>query len=280
MRTTAGSTATATANLTEADPCLFESVTDAGVHSTPASSFGKTGTVAIQDLKGHSMTVSAAPSGAIRHRGGTINGVLITLSIVGALTAASVFWAPQYLNAQVRPGLPEVTAAQPGRQSLIEDLAAVIEQSVGVLAIHPRGATPYEELVLWLADDDEHGRDGRADDPELAVLSHSSVLRTITIYRMAAGGPSGSTGPARSSPEFCRRWRADARVRSLVLGRDVADMRVETVGLRQEQWGQSGEWGVLQRLRLTLTWAPDSADGADEASVLVDTVLFPDGAGR
>ncbi len=227
------------------------------------------------------MTVSAAPSGAIRHRGGTINGVLITLSILGALTAASFFWAPQYLNAQVRPGLPEVTAAHPDHQSLIEDLAAVIEQSVGVLVIHPRGATPYEELVLWFADNDAHGRDGRADDPELAVLSHSSVLQTITIYRMAAGDSfEPITGVSRSSPEFCRRWRANAHVRSLVLGRDVADMRIEPVGLQQEQWGESGEWGVLQRLRLTLTWAPDSADGADEASVLVDTVLFPYGAGR
>ncbi len=232
------------------------------------------------------MTVSAAPRKPFRHRGGTINGVLLTLSILGALTAASFFWAPQYLNAQVQHGLPVVPAAGPGHQSLIDDLAAVISQSVGVLAIHPRGATPYEELVLWLADNDDHGSDGRADDPELAVLSHSSVLQTITIYRMAAGGSlgptgvSGVSGVSRSSPEFCRRWRADARVRRLVLGRGVADMRVEPVGLQQDQWGESGEWGVLQRLRLTLTWAPDSADGADEASVLVDTVLFPYGAGR
>ena len=226
------------------------------------------------------MTVSAEQRQPLRHHGGTINGVLVTLSILGALTAASFFWAPQYLNAQVRQGLPVVPAAQPGHQSLIDDLAAVISQSVGVLAIHPRGATPYEELVLWLADNDDHGSDGHADDPELAVLSHSSVLQTITIYRMAAGGPPGPTGVSRSSPEFCRRWRADARVRSLVLGRGVADMRVEPVGFQQEQWGESGRLGVLERLRLTLTWAPDSADGADEASVLVDTVLFPYGAGR
>ncbi len=226
------------------------------------------------------MTVSAAPRKPLRHRGGTINGVLVTLSILGALTAASFFWAPQYLTAGVQQGLPVVPAAGPGHQSLIDDLAAVISQSVGVLAIHPRGATPYEELVLWLADNDDHGSDGRADDPELAVLSHSSVLQTITIYRMAAGGVLVPTGVSRNSPEFCRRWRADARVRRLVLGRGVADMRVEPVDDQQEQWGESGRLSVLQRLRLTLTWAPNSAEGADEASVLVDTVLFPYGAGH
>ena len=206
--------------------------------------------------------------------------MLVILSILGALTAASFLWAPQYLSAQVRQGLPVVPAARPDHQSLIDDLAAVISQSVGVLAIHPRGATPFEELVLWLADNDDAGRDGRADDLELAVLSHSSVLQTITIYRMEGDGVLVPAEVSRSSPEFCRRWRADARVRRLVLGRGVADMRIEPVGDQQDQWGESGQWGVLERLRLTLTWAPDSADGADEASVLVDTVLFPYGAGH
>ena len=209
------------------------------------------------------------------HRGGTINGMLVTLSILGSLTAATFYLAPGYLNAQ--PGRPSsVPAAHPDHQKLIDDLATLVAQSVGVLAIHPRGATPFQEMVLWLADNDPDGADGRADESELAILSHSSVMQTITIYR-ATGGRISSAHVARKSPEFCRRWRADPGVNSLVLGRGVSDMRVETVGLQEDQWEQSGQWGALQRLRVTLTWADDSADGADEASVLVDTVLFPSG---
>ena len=212
-------------------------------------------------------------------RGGTINGMLVTLSILGALTTATIFVAPQYLAAQSQPPLgPVIAASAPAHQALIDDLATVIEQSVGVLAIHRRGATPYEEVVLWLADNDDGGTRGRADRPELAVLSHSNVLHTVTVYQMTGNSATAPLGVGRTSPEFCRRWRANERVTSVVLGRGVADMRVEPVGERHDQWGESDRWGALQRLRLTLTWAQDSVDGADEASVLVDTVLFPFGA--
>jgi len=210
-------------------------------------------------------------------RGGVIQGLLVTLSVLGALTVATIFVAPQYLAAQPQVQ-PIIAAGTPAHQALIDDLAAVVEQSVGVLAIHPRGVTPYEEVVLWLADNDG-GTDGRADQAELAVLSHSSVLQTVTVYQMTGEDAATSTlGVPRSSADFCRRWRADGRVKSVVLGRGIANMRIERVGELQEQWGESGQWGALQRLRLTLTWDPDSVDGADEASVLVDTVLFPSGA--
>ena len=209
------------------------------------------------------------------HRGGTINGMLVTLSILGSLTAATFYVAPRDLAAQPA-GPSSVPAAHPDHQRLIDDLATLIAQSVGVLAIHPRGASPFQEMVLWLADNDAEGADGRADESELAILSHSSVMHTVTIYR-PTGGRISSTQVARKSPEFCRHWRADRDVNGLVLGWGVSDMRVETVGLQEDQWGESGQWGALQRLRLTLTWAADSADGADEASVLVDTVLFPTG---
>ncbi len=73
------------------------------------------------------------------HRGGTINGMLVTLSILGSLTAAAFYVAPGYLNAQ--PARPSsVPAAYADHQSLIDLVATLIAQSVGVLAIHPRGA--------------------------------------------------------------------------------------------------------------------------------------------
>jgi len=209
------------------------------------------------------------------HHGGTINGMLVTLSIVGSLTAATFYVAPQYLSAQ--PAKPSTVPAQrSNHQRLIDDVATLVAQSVGVLAIHPRGATPFQEMVLWLADNDADGTNGRADESELAILSHSSVLHTITIYRKD-GGSVSTAQAGRKSPEFCRLWRADPGVAALVLGRGVSDMRVDTIGDQEDQWNQSGQWGALQRLRVTLTWAGDSGDGADEAAVLVDTVLFPTG---
>ncbi len=233
------------------------------------------------------MTLRDSSNAGVKHtpaffllarRGGAINGLLVTLSILGGLTAATIFVAPQYLGAQPQQAQPVIAAGTPAHQALIDNLAFVVEQSVGVLAIHPRGATPYEEVVLWLADNDDEGTAGRADEAELAVLSHSSVLHTVTVYQMTGDAAAGSFGVPRTSADFCRRWRADERVKSVVLGRGVANMRIERVDEQQEQWGESGEWGALQRLRLTLTWGQDSVDGADEASVLVDTVLFPSGA--
>ncbi len=65
-----------------------------------------------------------------------------------------------------------------------------------------------------------------------------------------------------------------------VLARGVSEMRVEPIGSAQDEWVAWGKWGGLQRLRLSLTWASDSADGADEASVLVNTVMFSSGDGE
>jgi hypothetical protein len=216
-----------------------------------------------------------------RRRGGTLGGLLLILSLVGTLTVTTVVVGPRYLAADPPPPPEEVAAITAVHQGVIDDLGEIVERSVGVLALHERGATPYLEMVLWLADDPQ-GADGRPDGRELAVLSHSAVLQTITIYRLA-GDDQRATGPASDrwdSPAFCDHWRADPRVVPLVLARGVSDMRVERVGSAQDEWVAWGRWGGLQRLRLALTWAPDSADGADEASVLVNTVMFPYGGGE
>ena len=214
-----------------------------------------------------------------RRRGGTLGAVLLTLSLVGTVTITTVVFAPRYLAAGTLP--PQgVAAANVGHQELIDGLARIVGQSVGVLAVHDRGPTPYMEMVLWLTDA-PGGVDGRPDDRELAVLSHSAVLQTITIYRLAADEET-TAGPARDSrrgPQFCDRWRAHPDVMPMVLARGVSDMRVERVDSDRNEWVAWGAWGGLQRLRLSLTWASDSTDGPDEASVLVNTVMFPHATG-
>lgn len=216
-------------------------------------------------------------STAVRRRGGTLGGLLLTLSVVGTLTVTTVVVAPRYLAAD-GPHEPQgVPAGHPAHQELIDNVAQVIARSVGVLAIHERGPTPYMEMVLWLTDH-PRGVDGRPDDRELAVLSHSAVLQTITIYCLPLEDQANHPPPnaaRRDSPAFCDRWRANPHVVPLVLARGVASMRVEPVGGAQDEWSEWGIWGGLQRLRLTLTWASDSADGPDEASAIVHTVIFP-----
>ncbi len=210
-------------------------------------------------------------------RGGTLAGLLITLSLVGALSVTAVVVAPRYLAAgPPRRMQPQVQAARAdAHQEQIDALAALIGRSAGVLAIQQRGPTPYLEMVLWLQDDDSEGIQDQADESELAVLSHSQVLRTITIYRLADGEEAAAEGqwdprqPAGAA--FCDRWRADPRVGSMVLIAGVSDMRVEPLEPPQEG---------SQRLRIELTWASDSADGADEASVLVDAVVSAAGDGE
>ncbi len=113
------------------------------------------------------------------------------------------------------------------------------------------------------------------------MLSHSAVLQTITIYRLAADEETtaGLALDLRRGPAFCDRWRAHPNVTPLVLARGVSDMRVERVVSDHDEWVAWGNWGGLQRLRLSLTWASDSTDGPDEASVVVNTVMFPHATG-
>lgn len=212
-------------------------------------------------------------------RGGSLGSLMLTLTLLGALTATTVVIAPRFLAAET-PRPDQVRAALPLHQRLIEDLGAIIDRSVGVLALHRRESGPYLEIVLWLSDDADHGEPGRADESEIAVLSHSRVMRSISLYRLTEpGGAPVAAGLGRTGPAFCDRWRADPRVEPVVLATGVSDMQVERVGSPAAEWASDGESGGLQRLRVALTWAGDSADGPDEASVLVDTVMFPNGAG-
>ncbi len=199
-------------------------------------------------------------------RGSTLGGVIAALSTATVLSVTVVVVTPRYLLAQ-SVASDVVAARNPNNQQFIVGLAALVGRSVEVLAVRPRGDTPYLELVLWLED---RGRPGRLDRSELAVVSHSEVLQTIVLYQRFEDGPEGAGELARIEAQgagFCDRWRADPNVWPTVLATGVADMRVEQTGRPYE---------ATQRLRITLTWSSDSSDGPDEASVLVDAAMFND----
>ena len=60
---------------------------------------------------------------------------------------------------------------------------------------------------------------------------------------------------------FPNRWRALEMVSTSILARGVSDLHATSLS-------DAARGGDL--MRIELTWGPESADGADQASVLVD----------
>jgi hypothetical protein len=204
-------------------------------------------------------------------RGGTLASWLVVLSMIGAFGVTAAMVTPRFLAGGEMPPRT-TTASMPVHQRLIESLAALLGRSVAVVAIQDRGATPYEEAVLWLEDIENPGR---IDPAELAVISHSRVLQTITYYGLDPD-VSGDDVPTTAwmerfdltGPEFAVRWRAHPSVVSRVLAVGVSDMQLERLGTAHRGSGL---------LRISLTWDSHSTDGADEASVLVEAALRREG---
>ena len=120
------------------------------------------------------------------------------------------------------------------------------------------------------------GGAGTLDLDEIAVISHSAVTQTIELWALE-GDPvaaradlrqlvGGSSGPelslaALAAPRFCQRWRDFAHTSRRTLAKGVSNMRIG-----QSSMGGDGP----PPLEISLTWAGDTSDGPDKASVLID----------
>jgi hypothetical protein len=207
------------------------------------------------------MTRTAQRTRFVAPRGSTAGGLIAVFSILGALTATTLVVAPRYLTAApVVVESDHVEPRTPHRRNLVQALAAVMEQSVGVVAVHDRGSTPFAEIVLWLTDEENRGV---MDEWELAVMSHSRILRTVTLYRIPRDDEQAAEiaddGRVREAA-FCEVLRADERVEPMILMTDVSEMQVERLADASPD---------RLRLAVTLTWSGESVDGADKASVIV-----------
>ncbi len=202
---------------------------------------------------------------ARRRRGGTATGLVLTLLLIGTLALSAVVVGPRMGHGSGPRGAP---SPQPARRqdhrSLMDHFAGLIGGSSAVLAVHQRGATPYLEIVLWVKDRDGSGR---AEPDEVAIISHSRIMQTVTMYEWAAGDTAAEgalelVGPA--APAFCSAWRADWHVRPQVILAGVSDLTAQPL-----------ESHVARRLplRITLTWAGNSVDGPDVASAVVNAAL-------
>lgn len=252
-----------------------------------------------------------------------ISAACIVRQLVILSCAFSLLWLGNVIN---QPSAMQAQSSVPSsdharrmlHREFMDTLARLIGQSVEVLAVHDRSNTPYAEIVLWQNDD---VNPGVIDIDELALISHSRLFKTITVYSAQRGttngelpmtdpshnnslraegastvtphaaprpgaaagrGALGGTGlrlplasvganmmldrTLASDAGFCDRWRASPQVLPRVLGTELSDLLVEPAG-------PSGD--ELSTLRLTLTWAADSSDGAQDMSVLVKLMSRP-----
>jgi hypothetical protein len=193
--------------------------------------------------------------------------------------------SPALKLAQARAQDQSTSQQRAFHAEFVSTLDKLIEHSVEVLSIHHRGSTPYEEIVLWR---DDSKNPGVIDPEEIALVSHSPLLGTMTVYTLvgtaeranalsASNTRSGNAGESRSAaraifsspltrdavahPSFCDRWRAHSKVRPQVIATGLSDLRVEALGPKDHE---------LSLLRLWLRWDTKLSDGAEEISVLIN----------
>lgn len=158
---------------------------------------------------------------------------------------------------------------------------ALVHGCKQVLAAHNRGATPYTELVLWMHDETNPGV---IDASEVAVLCHSRLFRTITVYGLASSTPEGLmrlsvTVPETTfdDPSFCDQWRSMPQIRPLTIATGISDMRLEPLseagGAASGNHGHVGPHSELSTfgrpMRLRLRWTGDSTDGPQETTSMI-----------
>jgi hypothetical protein len=196
---------------------------------------------------------------------------------MAALGAAAVVFSPQFLHAADaddtlaldRAG--EAVAREADHQAVIDALAGVLERAAGVISINERGPTPYVEVVLWLTDS---ANPGRVDRGEIAVLSHSEVLRMVTLYTLSTSVPvEEAEAPVTDerhrvgTPAFCDDWRSSRDVETRVIATHVTGMDVA--------WAAPPVDGP-RALRIALTWPGNPTDGSDTATRVVRTPEWND----
>jgi hypothetical protein len=238
-------------------------------------------------------------------RGSTLTGLLAALGIVGTFAAVVYVLVPTGVHGGASSvAAKSVQARHESNQLLIESLAALIGHSAEVVAVHPRTASPYKEIVLRLQDSSDV--DGVPAE-DIAVISHSSVLHTIMFYSlesdvqshqtdtkpgMTSEGTSATEGGipgsrARSADSSLASARSSSPASSIFTRSELAHPgfcdrwrsnphvkpRLIARGISDMQVKTIDQPSRGSTLQLSLTWSPDSADGGDTAAVLISAVI-------
>ncbi len=194
-------------------------------------------------------------------RGGTIGFVLSLVAGFGTLSVMAVYIGPRVMYANEGEA-DVIVAADPSHQNTIEIFAGILARSRAVLALHDRGETPYEEIVLWIEDRE---RPGRIDPHEVVVISHSKILQTLTYYGVdKIEGSLPLSSAELKTTRFCDQRRTNPGTTVRVIGAGISDLDLTPQAIIQ---------GSRALLRISFTWASELTDAPDEAAVLVDVVM-------
>ena len=116
---------------------------------------------------------------------------------------------------------------------------------------------PFLEIVLWIEDGEPVGS---VDLSEVIVLSYSETFHAIVAWQLVGDADVRSTPPSGYGADFCTWWR----------GLDETTRRPLATGVRGfsvQGWNASGNGGGMS---ISLTWADDSVDGLDSATIPID----------
>jgi hypothetical protein len=202
----------------------------------------------------------------VQRIGATLRSLVLFACGASLLVGAAIVLDPRTIQATPPPN-PDAQTRADLRAEFTKTLATLIESCVEVIAIHPRGATPYSEVVLWKNDD---SNPGSIDPGEIAVVSHSQLLNAVTVYSLQKGKMGADLAQTHGlkldratlqQPAFCDRWRALPAVQPRVIGSGISDMTLTAEPDGRER---------LSHLLLWLRWTTHSTDGATEASALID----------
>lgn len=195
-----------------------------------------------------------------RRRGSSVAGLLIFLGLATAIATTAVVFKP---HRSFGAGQDDHADAPLDTEydMVFEQITQLIGRTHAVIAVHPRGQSPFEEIVVWVAD---LRKNNRIDPEEIAVISHSRILHTITWYALDAqvynGEPEWSQvfGPASSvadvaSQHFCDRFRSHRDVMPRVIATGIREMAVETA------LPESGD-ADRRLLHIGLIWSTQTTD--------------------
>lgn len=203
-------------------------------------------------------------------RGGATVGLLAILTTLASMATAALVIGPRFsLGAmsddELGPG--EVLSE---RQIFTNQIAGIFGGSHRVLAVHDRGSTPYLEAVLWVED---RINPGQIDPVEVAVISHSRVLQTLTWYALPAPYEKAKWSDLKNSvltveriedATFCERWRSHAGVVPRVVSTGISDLMIKSAH------GKDRDSGVMQ---IRVIWPKEMTDSPTETSAHVQAAI-------